>query len=370
MPKLREVLDEGRFLVVARRRGTSGGPSRGGGLRRRCRARARGSWSCVAAGSAGGSSAISSIGSSSSSFPDTESLNSRMPLPSWRPISGRRFGPKTRSRTSKRIRSSQIPIPNGMRTGYQRGFRGRRTGDGRSTRGLVRLPSDDVGARASRLCADALIETRTKDASGIARDHEPARRPGGRHRDREGCRPRGRHEREARDHGPERLGQVHARVRAHGSPRLRDHRGRHPPRRRVDPRAGGGRACAARPLPRVPVPARDPRGDGDELPAQRDQREAQGGERRRGGPGPGQGVPDGAPLGDGAPQGAARARAALSERRVLGRREEARRDPPDGDAEAAHRDPRRDRLGSRHRRAADRRRGRQRARRARTWARS
>ena len=121
-------------------------------------------------------------------------------------------------------------------------------------------------------------------------------------------------------------------------------------------RDGGRRAGAARPVPRVPVPARDPRRHGHELPPQRDQREAQGGERRRGGPGPGQGVPDGAARGDGAPQGAAGARAALPERRVLGRREEARRDPADGDAEAADRDPRRDRLRARHRRAADRRR--------------
>src|SRR4029079_11146548 len=66
---------------------------------------------------------------------------------------------------------------------------------------------------------------------------------------------------------------------------------------------------------------------------------------------------------DGAPQGAARARPALPERRLLGWREEAGRDPPDGDAQAAGRDPGRDRLGARHRRAADRGRGRQRARR-------
>ena len=164
---------------------------------------------------------------------------------------------------------------------------------------------------------------------------------------------------------PQRLGQVDVRLCLDGTPGLRGHRGRHPLRRRVDPRAGRRRARPARPLPRVPVPARDPGRDGHELPAQRDQREAQGGERRRGGPGAGQGVPHGAARGDGAAQGAARACAALPERRVLGRREEARRDPADGDAEAADRDPRRDRLGARHRRAADRRGGRQRARRPR-----
>ena len=46
----------------------------------------------------------------------------------------------------------------------------------------------------------------------------------------------------------------------------------------------------------------------------------------------------------------------LGQRRVLGRREEAQRDLPDGGARAAAGDPRRDRLGPRHRRAEDRRR--------------
>ena len=46
------------------------------------------------------------------------------------------------------------------------------------------------------------------------------------------------------------------------------------------------------------------------------------------------------------------------QRRLLGRREEARRDPADGDAAARHRGARRDRLGPRHRRAAHGRRGR------------
>ena len=48
---------------------------------------------------------------------------------------------------------------------------------------------------------------------------------------------------------------------------------------------------------------------------------------------------------DGAAEGPARARAALPERRLLGRREEAGRDPADGDAEAADGRARRDRLG-------------------------
>ena len=59
---------------------------------------------------------------------------------------------------------------------------------------------------------------------GTARTPEPARRPRGRHRDREGRRSGDRHERDARVHGPERLRQVDPRLRADGSPRLRDHR--------------------------------------------------------------------------------------------------------------------------------------------------
>ena len=50
----------------------------------------------------------------------------------------------------------------------------------------------------------------------------------------------------------------------------------------------------------------------------------------------------------------------LRQRGLLGRREEAPRDAPDGGPRARDGDPRRDRLGPRHRRAADRRRGRQR----------
>ena len=42
-----------------------------------------------------------------SSMPDTESLNSRMPLPSERPISGSRFAPKTSRRTISRMMSSR-----------------------------------------------------------------------------------------------------------------------------------------------------------------------------------------------------------------------------------------------------------------------
>jgi ABC-type sugar transport system ATPase subunit len=79
-------------------------------------------------------------------------------------------------------------------------------------------------------------------------------------------------------------------------------------------------------------------------------RKARNGRRRR--PDRDPRVPQGAPRPDGPAQGEPRARVALPQRRLLGRREEAGRDPADGDAEAAHRGARRDRLRPRHRRAA------------------
>ena len=68
---------------------------------------------CVAEIERSGSEARRWCAGSSSSLPEIESLNSRMPLPSDRPISGSRFGPKTSNTTSSRIRISQMPIPKG-----------------------------------------------------------------------------------------------------------------------------------------------------------------------------------------------------------------------------------------------------------------
>ncbi len=65
--------------------------------------------------------------------------------------------------------------------------------------------------------------------------------------------------RAARADGPQRLRQVDARQHDHGPPRLRGHRGRDPLQRREHHRDGAARARAARPLPRLPVPGRDPR---------------------------------------------------------------------------------------------------------------
>ena len=95
--------------------------------------------------------------------------------------------------------------------------------------------------------------TARTETSGTARDQEPARRARGRNAHRQGCRSDGRHQREARDHGPERIGEVDARLRAHGAPVVRDHRGRDPPRRRRRRRARRRRARAEGPLPRLPV---------------------------------------------------------------------------------------------------------------------
>src|ERR671931_196496 len=79
----------------------------------------------------------------------------------------------------------------------------------------------------------------------------------------------------------------------------------------------------------------------------------QGARRRRGGPGSRPGVPEGAAGPDGAAEGLAGHGFAVPQRGLLRRREEARRDPPDGDAQATDRRPRRDRLRPRHRRAED-----------------
>ena len=112
----------------------------------------------------------------------------------------------------------------------------------------------------------------------------------------------------------------------------------------------------------LPVPGRDPRRDGRQVPADGRQRPPRGPGRERD---QAEGLPQGDRGGDGADEHPARVLQPLPERRVLGRREEADGDPPAGDAEARARGPRRDRLRPRHRRAAHGGRGRQQVRRAR-----
>ena len=106
-------------------------------------------------------------------------------------------------------------------------------------------------------------------------------------------------------------------------------------------------------VPRLPVSGRDSRRLQRPVPAHRAQRPAQGA-RREGAVG--------AASSCARPRAGRRARPrhghaeARRERRLLGRREEAQRDGPDGDHRSAPRDPRRDRFRPRHRRAARRRR--------------
>ena len=129
---------------------------------------------------------------------------------------------------------------------------------------------------------------------------EPARRARGRNGDRQGRRPRDRHERGARDHGPERLrASRRSRTRSMGHPAYEITEGQILLDGEDVTEIGRRRARAARPLPRVPVPARDPGRDRDELPAHRDQRDPQGAERRRRRPDPDPGVPHGAARRDG-----------------------------------------------------------------------
>ena len=212
---------------------------------------------------------------------------------------------------------------------------------------------------------------RTTMRHGNARAEEPARRAGGRHGDRQGSRPHGRIGRDARGHGPERLGQVHARLRDRG-----------PSRPTRSPRA---RSCSTARTSPSPAPTSAPR-PGSSSPSSTRTRSRASPSRTSCGrrstrcarPRNG-GVDDPIPIpefrkellrADGPAQGQPRARLALPERRLLGRREEAGRDPADGDAEAEDRGARRDRLRARHRRAEDRRGAASRTSSAPTWARS
>ena len=211
---------------------------------------------------------------------------------------------------------------------------------------------------------------RPTDHRPAPRHPRPARRarrqPGA--RDPPGHRPDRRQGRGPRDHGPQRLGQDDARLRADGPPGLHGQRRRGHLEGPRHPRPLAGQARAPRPVPRVPVPDGDPRPERRELHPQRPQRQApghrQGRRHRPDRPGQGRRLDARLPQQDAREDGAAAhgrgLRHALRQRGLLGRREEAPRDAPDGRARARDGDPRRDRLGPRHRRAADRRRGRQR----------
>ena len=115
------------------------------------------------------------------------------------------------------------------------------------------------------------------------------------------------------------------------------------------------RARPRRRVPRDAVPGRGAGRVGHQLPAHGRQRPARGGPARPPVHAAAQGP-------DGRPAGRREVPAAVGQRGLLRRREEALRDPADGDAQARDRRPRRDRLRPGRRRAQDRVRGRQRLR--------
>ena len=111
-----------------------------------------------------------------------------------------------------------------------------------------------------------------------AGDPRPARRARGapRPRDPPGDRPHDPQGRDPRDHGPQRLRQDDALVRADGSPGVRGHRRRGPLEGLRPAQAVRRQARPARAVPRLPVPDRDPRPVGGVVRPQRAQRQAPG----------------------------------------------------------------------------------------------
>ena len=183
-----------------------------------------------------------------------------------------------------------------------------------------------------------------------------------------GRRPDGRQGRGPRDHGAERLGEDDPRLRTDGPPGVPRQERRDPLEGPRPPQALARQAVAARHVPGIPVPDGHPRTVRGLLHPERPQRQApghrQGRRHRPDRPGQGRGLdarfPQQDAREDGAPADGRGVRDPLRQRGLLGRREEAPRDAPDGGHRAGDGDPRRDRLGPRHRCAADRRRGRQR----------
>src|SRR5262249_28468328 len=137
-------------------------------------------------------------------------------------------------------------------------------------------------------------------------------------------------------------------------------------RRPEHPGDGGRRAGQGRAVPGLPVPDVDPRGVGGQLPPPRRDQRPQPGPQGGRGPDPDARLPQGAARADGRVGGRPGVRPPLPQRGVLRRREEARRDPPDGHAPPGVRRPGRDRQRPGYRRRPDRLRGRQPRRRP-TW---
>ena len=151
--------------------------------------------------------------------------------------------------------------------------------------------------------------------------------------------------------GPERRGQVDAGLYARRPARLRSHRRLGDVRRAGPARPRAARTRRSGAVPRLPVSGRDPGRLVRAVPARGGQCAAQVAWRSAA---VGRRVPQArAREGRSAAAGHGHAQAA-GERRLLGRREEARRDGADGDSRSQARDPRRDRQRARHRCAADR----------------
>ena len=200
-----------------------------------------------------------------------------------------------------------------------------------------------------------------KARNGRSRDPKPSRPRRG-----EGDPPRPRPDRrqgrDPRADGAQRLRQVDARQRDHGSPRPRGDRGPDPlqgrghHRGRPDERARMGLFMAFQ------YPVVGAGRDRHQVPAHGAQRPPRGARR---GADPAEGVPPDGRGGDEADQRPQGVLEPVPQRGLLRRREEADGDPPARAPAARAGDPRRDRLRPRHRRAARRRQRRQRGRRAR-----
>src|SRR5712691_1369540 len=156
----------------------------------------------------------------------------------------------------------------------------------------------------------------------------------------------------------ERLRQEYARPGPGRAPRLQGDRWIGDLRGTGPPGPGTGGAGPGGPVPGLPVSGRDPRRQQRVFSPRGVQRNPEG-PRARGGrldgfPGPAGGEAQGCRVGS-------RDHESGRQLRVLRRREEAQRDPPDGRATAQARHPGRDRFGAGHRRAPDRCRRRQHA---------
>ena len=180
---------------------------------------------------------------------------------------------------------------------------------------LVEFAEHGAAPKRQRSAAEERDRARTQRARRVARPcrlhetHEPERKrmadleiqnlhvDGRGQGDPQGRRPGRVPRRDPRPDGAERVRQVDARQHDHGPPGLRDHRGQDPLPGRGRDRDGGGRARAPRALHGVPVPVRDPRRLGRQLPAHGDQRPPQGARR---GPDQPQGLPQAARGADGA----------------------------------------------------------------------